>query len=223
MAMLPTSSLSIPFAPTLIFLQSLLLAWSRLGSALWGIQDLTSTLLTPTQWLTRSFGNSFPIYLIGYVILSHMMQRPPHGSSAWNLLIHASPLSCFLMIRPFLPVLTLWLHVSSPRVRLATLIESFTWVSWSILSIYCDILVYQFISVTREPVPKQVLQEWRPTVPASTSKRADSDAEDSSPENTDNDSPSPFPLSQQHHLRSEDEVADDIINISGTWLTSMPI
>ena len=53
-------------------------------------------------------------------------------------------------------------------------------------------------------------------MPASTSKRADSDAEDSSPENTDNDSPSPFPLSQQHHLRSEDEVADDIINISGT-------
>lgn len=69
--------------------------------------------------------------------------------------------------------------------------------------------------MTREPVPKQVLQEWRPTVPASTSKRADSDAEDSSPDNTDDDSPSPssFPLS--HHLRSEDEVADDIINISG--------
>ena len=69
--------------------------------------------------------------------------------------------------------------------------------------------------MTREPVPKQVLQEWRPTVPASTSKSTDSDAEDSSPDNTDDDSPSPFPLSQRRHLRSEDEVADDIINISG--------
>ena len=77
--------------------------------------------------------------------------------------------------------------------------------------------------MTWEPVPKQVLQEWRPTVVGSSSKRADSDVEDSSPDDTDNDSPSPFPLSQRCNLRSEDEVADEIISISGKKLTYMPI
>ena len=223
MAMLPTSTLSIPFAQLLIFLRLLLLAWSRLGSVSWEIRDLTSTVPTPTQWLTRSFVNSFPVYLTGYVTQSRMMQRPPHGWSAWNLLIHASPLSYFPMIRPFLLVSTLGPHVSLPRGRLVTLIESFTWVSWSILSICCAILIHRFISVTWEPVPKQVLQEWRPTVIGSTSKSADSDAEDSSPDNTDSDSPGFPPLSQRRHLRSEDEVADDIICVSGKKLTYMPI
>ena len=130
MAMLPTSTLSIPFAQLLIFLRLLILACSRLGSVSWEIWDLTSTVPTPTQWLTRSFVNSFPVYLTGYVTQSHMMQRPPHGLSAWNLLIHASPLSYFLMSKPFLLVSTLGLHVSLPRGRLVNLIKSFTWVSW---------------------------------------------------------------------------------------------
>ena len=100
MAMLPTSTLSIPFTQLLIFLQLLLLAWSRLGSVLWEIQDLISTVPTPTQWLMKSLVNPFLIYLTGYVTQSCMMQTLPHGLSAWNVLIHASPLSYFPMIKP---------------------------------------------------------------------------------------------------------------------------
>ena len=71
----------------------------------------------------------------------------------WSLVIFSNDQALLL-------VSTLRLHVSLPRGRLVTLIKSFTWVSWSILSICCDILIHQFISVTQEPVPKQVLQVW---------------------------------------------------------------
>ena len=80
-----------------------------------------------------------------------------------------------------------------------------------------------YILVTREPIPSQILKKWCPIVPLqglSTSKR-DSGIENLSSDASE-DSPSspiagPFllpPPSQLHQNRSEDEVAEDIINIS---------
>ena len=66
----------------------------------------------------------------------------------------------------------------------------------------------------------KILKQWRPTVAcskASTSKEG-SDIEDSSSDSSSEDgSPSPRipPPSQRYLLRSEDEVEDDIITISG--------
>ena len=95
-------------------------------------------------------------------------------------------------------------------------------------------LIYLALSksclVTREPVPSQILRKWRPIVPLrglSTSKR-DSGIEDLSSDVSEDDPSSPIPgpstrpfifppPSQLHHNRdrSEEEVEEDIINISG--------
>ena len=82
------------------------------------------------------------------------------------------------------------------------------------------------VPVTRDPVPIKILKKWHPSVAypkASTSKAKEgSDIEDSSGSSSNKDgSPSPRyslrvpPPSQRHLRRSEDEVEDDIITISG--------
>lgn len=99
------------------------------------------------------------------------------------------------------------------------------------MALYLKLATY--ILVTREPVPSRILKKWRPVVPfrgLSTSKK-DSDIEDPSSDISEDDPsgpslmsrPFPFldvlpPPSQRHRNRSEDEVEEDIISISGKKL-----
>ena len=88
-------------------------------------------------------------------------------------------------------------------------------------------ILFYFILVTRDPVPKQILKMWHPSVSSqrgSTSKQ-DSDCEDTSFDDTEDESsipisglldfPSMPPLSQRHRNKSE-----EIISISGKKLIS---
>ena len=78
-------------------------------------------------------------------------------------------------------------------------------------------------SVTQEPVLIKVLKKWRPSVTCPTLKvKEGSDIEDSSSgSSSKNGSPSPrysLRMPPPSQLRSEDEVEDNVITISGKQL-----
>ena len=87
----------------------------------------------------------------------------------------------------------------------------------SILYTYSDLLFL----VTRECVPKSILNKWRPSVSSNQDSISieNSDIEDSSTSDSDAERSLPFPLSQHQHQHqhdgSEDEVEHDVITISG--------
>ena len=91
----------------------------------------------------------------------------------------------------------------------------------------CESEPYDAPTVTRYPVPAEILEQWRPcisAVPVSASKGSDFDNQSSDEIDNDTSSPtfSPIPLpstqpSSRYRLRrnrSEDEVEQDIISIS---------
>jgi hypothetical protein len=77
-----------------------------------------------------------------------------------------------------------------------------------------------FLTVTREPVPHSVVMQWRPTIPACMQDaRSDSEIADDSSDNEASGSKFESALTSVYHQQSEseDEVVDEVINISGNY------